>query len=264
MTTRTAVIQAIYRYPVKGLSPQRLQLTDLAVGQTIPADRLYAIENGPCGFDPAAPAYFPKQHFLMLIRNERLVALSTNLDDASHTLTIDWEGRQAARGDLRTGAGRSAIEDFFQRFMPNELLGPPRILFSAGHSFSDVAKKVVSIINLASVAAVEAAVGAPINPLRFRGNLYVDGWPAWHEFSLLGRVLTVGKNAQLKVVKRIQRCTATDVDPDTGIRDLSIPRTLLENFDHTDCGVYAEVTAPGTLTIGDPVGAPEITEHPAR
>ena len=148
--------------------------------------------------------------------------------------------------------------------MPNELRGPPRVLFSAGHSFSDVAKKVVSIINLASVAAVEAAVGAPVNPLRFRGNLYVDGWPAWHEFSLVGRVLTVGKNAQLKVVKRIQRCAATDVDPDTGIRDLSIPRTLLENFGHTDCGVYAEVITPGTLTIGDAVGAPEITERPAR
>jgi len=116
-----------------------------------------------------------------------------------------------------------------------------------------VAKKVVSIINLASVAAVEAAAGAPVNPLRFRGNLYVAGWPAWHEFSLLGHVLTIGEGAQLKVVKRIQRCAATDVDPDTGIRDLSIPHTLLQNFNHTDCGVYAEVTAPGGIAVGDAV-----------
>ena len=99
----------------------------------------------------------------------------------------------------------------------------------------------MSIINLASVAAVENATGVPVNPLRFRGNLYVAGWPAWHEFDLVGHTLSVGKTARLKLVKRIQRCAATDVDPDTGIRDLSIPRTLLENFDHTDCGVYAEV-----------------------
>jgi uncharacterized protein YcbX len=137
--------------------------------------------------------------------------------------------------------------------MPKELRGPPKVLFGAGHSFSDVAKKVVSIINLASVAAVEAAAGAPVNPLRFRGNLYVVGWPAWHEFSLLGHGLTIGDGAQLKVVKRIQRCAATDVDPDTGIRDLSIPRTLLQNFDHIDCGVYAEVTAPGAIAVGDAV-----------
>ena len=66
-------------------------------------------------------------------------------------------------------------------------------------------------------------------------------------------MLTVGKGAQLKIIKRIQRCAATDVDPDTGIRDLSIPRTLLQNFDHTDCGVYAEVTAPGAIAVGDAV-----------
>ncbi len=79
MTSKVAQIDAIYRYPVKGLSPQPLPQTRLAVGQTLPADRLYAIENGPCGFDPAAPAYFPKQRFLMLMRNERLAGAAHRL-----------------------------------------------------------------------------------------------------------------------------------------------------------------------------------------
>jgi hypothetical protein len=253
MTSEPPAIQAIYRYPVKGLSPQALNQTRVAVGKTINADRLYAIENGPAGFNPTAPAYFPKQRFLMLMRNERLAALQTDYDETSHTLTIHWEGREAARGDLRNKDGRLTVEAFFRRFMPNELRGPPKVLSGADHSFSDVAKKVVSIINLASVAAVENAACAPVNPLRFRGNLYVAGWPAWREFDLLGQVLTVGDTAQLKVIKRIQRCAATDVDPNSGIRDLSIPRTLLENFDHTDCGVYAEVTAAGDIAVGDPV-----------
>ncbi len=247
-----ARIEAIYRYPVKGLSPQLLQRVKLAVGQTLPADRLYAIENGPCGFDPSAPAYFPKQRFLMLMRNERLAALRTDYDEASHTLTIQWEGREAARGDLRSKDGRLAIEAFLRRFMPKELRGPPKVLFAEGHSFSDVAKKVVSIINLASVAAVETVAGASVNPLRFRGNLYVAGWPAWHEFDLLDRELTIG-NARLKVVKRIQRCAATEVDPDTGIRDVAVPRTLMDNFGHADCGVYAEVIAGGEIAIGNEI-----------
>ena len=91
-----------------------------------------------------------------------------------------------------------------------------------GHSFSDVAAKVVSIINLASVAAIENAVGVPVDPLRFRGNVYVSGWPAWHEFGLLGKTITAGP-ARLKIVKRIVRCAATNVEPGTGIRDLQIP-----------------------------------------
>src|ERR1700759_4582336 len=92
-------IKTIYRYPVKGLSPERLAGTMLAARQTLPADRLYAIENGPTGFDPAAPAYFPKQRFLMLMRNERLARLDTRLEETSHVLSIREGGREAARGD---------------------------------------------------------------------------------------------------------------------------------------------------------------------
>lgn len=248
-------IEAIYRYPIKGLSPQPLARTALAVRATLPADRLYAIENGPSGFDPAAPAYFPKQRFLMLMRNEQLAALRTDYDEATHFLTIHHEGREAARGDLRTQEGRLAIEAFFRRFMPEELRGPLKVLSGEGHSFSDVAKKVVSIINLASVAEVESAAGAPVQPLRFRGNLYVSGWPAWHEFELLGTEIAIGGSARLKVVKRIQRCAATEVDPDTGIRDVPVPRTLMDNFGHADCGIYAEVIAAGDIALGDSISA---------
>jgi MOSC domain-containing protein len=247
-------VQAIYRYPVKGLSPQPLRRTELAVGATLPADRLYAIENGPSGFDPTAPAYFPKQKFLMLMRNERLAALRTDYEETSHTLTIRWEGCEAARGDLRTKEGRLAIEAFFGRFVPTELRGPPKVLFGEGHSFSDVAKKVVSIINLASVAEVENAAGAAVDPLRFRGNVYVSGWPAWHEFNLLGREIGIGATVRLKVVKRIQRCAATEVDPQAGVRDLPIPRTLMDNFGHADCGIYAQVIAAGDIAAGDAIG----------
>ena len=245
-------LQSLYRYPVKGISPQALERVSLRPGQTVPADRLYAIENGPSGFDPQAPAYFPKQRFLMLMRNERLAALHTDYEEASHTLTIRWERREAARGDLRTAQGRAAIERFLSEYCADELRGPPKVLFGGGQSFSDVAKKVVSIINLASVAAVQEAVRAPVNPLRFRANVYVKGWPAWHEFDLLGREIGLG-GARLKVVKRIQRCAATEVDPDTGIRDLQVPRTLMRTFGHADCGIYAEVVGAGEVAIGDPV-----------
>ena len=251
----SATIQAIYRYPVKGLSPERLASVDLAAGQTLPADRRYAIENGPTGFDAAAPAYFPKIRFLMLMKNERLARLRTHYDDATHVLTIRVDGREAARGDLATPEGRRAIEAFFAQYCADELRGPPQVLSGGGHSFSDVAKKVVSIINLASVQAVEEAAGAPVNPLRFRANLYVAGWPAWREFDLVGQEIAIGPSARLKIIKRIVRCAATNVDPDTGKRDLSIPQTIQRAFGHDDCGVYGEVIAAGRIADGDSVTA---------
>jgi uncharacterized protein len=255
MTNLSSRIHAIYRYPVKGLSPEPLPSTVLLVGKTVIADRLYAIENGPSGFDPAAPAYFPKLRFLMLMRNGRLAGLDTRFNEANNVLTIHNDSHEVARGDLRTAEGRETIEAFFAAFCADELRGPPKILHAANHSFSDVAKKVVSIINLASVAAIEAAVGVPVDPLRFRANLYVDGWPAWHEFELLDRDIAVGDHARLKIVKRIVRCAATNVEPRTGIRDLAIPETLLRMFGHADCGVYGEVIGAGSVSIGDPVHA---------
>jgi uncharacterized protein YcbX len=189
----------------------------------------------------------------MLMRNERLARLETRYDEATHVLAIRAGGREVARGNLATAEGRATIEDFFRAFSADDLRGPPRVLQAEGHSFSDVSRKVVSIINLASVAAIETAVGAPVHPLRFRANLYVTGWPAWHEFDLLGREIAIGDAARLKIVKRIVRCAATNVDPDTGMRDLAIPATLSDTFGHMDCGVYAEVVRGGDIAVGDAV-----------
>jgi uncharacterized protein YcbX len=134
--------------------------------------------------------------------------------------------------------------------MPDELRGPPKVLYGDQHSFSDVAKKVVSFINLASVAELEAKLGAPVDPVRFRGNIYVRGWPAWREFDLLGKEIRIGE-ARLKVFKRIKRCAATEVDPSTGARDLAVVKGLMDHFGHTDCGIYAEVVAGGDIAPGN-------------
>jgi hypothetical protein len=251
-----ARIASIYRYPVKGLSPEPLPSVTVAVGQTLPADRRYAIENGPSGFDAAAPAWMSKTTFLMLMRNERLAGLQTHFDDRTHLLTIRENGGVAVQGNLETPEGRATIEAFFAANFASELKEAPKVLSGGGHSFSDVASKVVSIINLGSLAAVEDMVGVPVHPLRFRANLYVSGWPAWREFDLLGQTIAIGA-ARFRIVKRIVRCAAVNVDPDSAARDLDIPRTLMRRFGHADCGVYAEVIAGGTIAVGDSVAMEE-------
>jgi uncharacterized protein len=251
-STQPAQIASLYRYPVKGLSPEPLPRVALTVGETLPADRHYAVENGPTGFDPAEPKWLPKTHYLMLMRNERLAALRTRFDDASHVLTIKRDGAIVAQGNLETTDGRTAIERFFATDFVIELKGSPKVLSGGGYSFSDVPRKVVSIVNLSSVAAIAEVVGRPVDPLRFRANLYVSGWPAWREFDLLDQILTIG-DVRLKVVKRIVRCAATNVDPETAVRDLNIPHTLMRRFGHADCGVYAEVIAGGSIAAGDHV-----------
>ena len=258
--SQSAQIASLFRYPVKGLTPEPLSRVALGVGETLPADRRYAIENGPSGFDPAAPKWMSKAYFLMLMRDEWLAALHTHFDDASHVLTISHNGAIAAQGDLETAEGRAAIERFFATSYAKAIKGPPKVLSGNGHSFSDVARKVVSIINLGSVAAIENMIGLAVHPLRFRANLYVSGWPPWHEFDLLDRTIAIG-DARLRVVKRIVRCAAVNVDPETAVRDLSIPQALMRRLGHADCGVYAEVIAGGTIGVGDTIVAEEPQIH---
>jgi len=252
----SAQIASLYRYPVKGLSPEPLPRVTLRVGQTFPADRRYAIENGPSGFDPANPKWMPKAHFLMLMRDEWLVPLRTRFDEESHILTIRSGDEIAASGNLESPEGRAAIEAFFANQHAGDIKGPPKLLASPGHSFSDVARKVVSIINLASLRAIENMVGTPVHPLRFRANLYVEGWPAWHEFDLVGRTLALG-DARATIVKRITRCAAVNVDPESAARDLAIPQALMRRFGHNECGIYAEVTAAGSIAVGDAIATEE-------
>src|SRR5215470_12895201 len=136
-----AKIVSLYRYPVKGLTPEFLSRTELRPGQTLLADRRYAIENGPSGFDPAQPAWLAKPHFLMLMRDEWLAGLRTHFEDATNVLTIRNNGKVAAQGNLETAEGRAAIETYFATVFAGQIKGPLKVLSSPGHSFSDVARK---------------------------------------------------------------------------------------------------------------------------
>lgn len=253
-SAQAATVRALYRYPVKGLTAQSCPRMSLIAGQTAPFDRAYAIENGPGRFDPEHPQHLPKINFLMLMRDERLASLETHFDDATHTLTILRDGKQVARGQLSTLLGRKMIEQFLAAYMSAELRGAPKIVFADGHSFSDVADKCLHVVNLPSLRELERVMGRPLDPLRFRPNVVVDGLKPWEEFDLLGRTVAIG-GARLEVFKRTQRCAATNVDPTTAKRDTAIPAALQRAWGHTDFGVYARVVEGGTVTIGDEVAA---------
>jgi uncharacterized protein YcbX len=232
------------------LTPEPLESVVLTPHQAFPFDRVYAIENGAGPFDPANPTYQQKIHFVMLMRNEQLATLRSRFDDETHTLELSKDDKAVARGDLRTKPGRDAIENLIAETVTSGLRGRPRIVASPGHSFSDVAAKCVHIVNLASVRALETALGARIDPRRFRSNVVIDGLDAWSELGMVGKKLTVGTTT-LEIFKRTERCAATNVDPETGARDLKIPSFLSKTLGHADFGVYARVISGGRIAAGD-------------
>ena len=251
----TATIAAIYRHPVKGLSPESLKEAQLKAGLGLANDRRYALARASTRFDPQNPQWLPKGKFWMLRRDEKLATLKTEFDDRSSILTVLRDGKQVARGDLSSPVGRAIIEDFFAAYLKAEARNKPKLVeMPAGRMFSDHKNPVLSIINKASLVDLQRITKADIDPRRFRGNLLIEGLNPWDEFTWVGRTVKVG-GAELEVTAIIDRCAAINVNPDSGVRDMNLVKALHTGFDHVNMGVYARVASAATIRIGDEVKA---------
>lgn len=247
----TAALAAIIRYPVKGLAGQDLPFADLVPGRGLPQDRRWAIAHAAGEFDPAAPAWLPKRHFVQLLTEERLAVLGIDYAEDPPVLQLLREGRRVARGDLSQPIGRELINQFLAAFLKDGR-GTPKIVEAPGVAFTDTPDPFISIINAATVRDIERVARAPVDPARFRGNLVIDGTPPWAELGWVGRKVAIG-GAVLEVAERIGRCAATNVDPATAERNLNIPKLLMQGFGHADCGIYLRVVEPGRIAAGDSV-----------
>jgi uncharacterized protein len=252
----TRTITQLYRYPVKGLSPEALDSVALEAGQGFPSDRRYAITNGSWSVDAASYSPRPKTDFLMLMQDERLATLHSRVDEVARCLTVEGPDGERIEASLDDQAQLQAVAAFVGRHASKALAGPPQFVALPGQRFTDVsvvspaAMHAVSLVNLASVRALEQVIGKPVDPLRFRANIYFDGGLPWEEFDWLDRGIRLG-SLEARVVMRTRRCAAVNVDPRTGARDLRLPQTLMTHFRHGDVGVYAELRSTGTLRAGE-------------
>lgn len=251
-------ITSLVHYPVKGLSGQPLPEVTLSPGQGFPHDRMFGFARAGSEFDPAAPAPMPKDRFLMLMRDERLAGLASHFDPVTRLLELKVQGNPVLSADLSTPEGCTATERFFARMFDLQADKMPRFVHAAPHRFTDVSvvstdlMNAVSLINLDSVAELEAKTGARIAPERFRANIYFSGWPAFSELALEGREMTIG-SARARMTLRTRRCAATEVNPVTARRDLPIPRLLHQHYGHSDMGIYAELVTGAVIRPGDSV-----------
>ena len=248
-----ARIASIYRHPVKGFTPERLTAATLEAGACFPCDRLFAVEDGPSGFDPEAPAHISKMKFTVLAKIPAVARARTAYDEATGVFSARAEGRPDFAGDLRTAAGRGAFEAWLADLLGEAVQGPLKVVEGPGaHRFMDSRSGYVSIVNLASVQDLGRRLGMTLDPLRFRANLYVEGWPAWVENDWTGKALALG-GATAQVLKPIVRCAATHVDPSTAQRDVEIVKALFEQYGHMLCGIYLNVVEGGEVKEGDSV-----------
>lgn len=244
-------IDRLARYPVKGFTPELLEQVDLRPGEGFSFDRVYAIEDGPSGFNPDAPAHIPKTRFTVLAKIAAVAKVRTRLDDRTGTLHAEAPASPAISVQLDEESGRTRLAAWLSDVLASHIRGPLRVLPAPRlHRFFDHPRGLISLVNLASVQDIESRIGRAVDPLRFRANIYVSGWPAWCELDVEGSRVRLG-DLTAKVFAPITRCAATHVDPNSGLSDIDMVATLRREYGHALCGLYIHVERPGRLKLGD-------------
>ncbi|HSF57071.1 MAG TPA: MOSC domain-containing protein [Candidatus Binatia bacterium] len=256
-------IVALYRYPVKGFSPEACEsLTVLDEGR-IAGDRVLGIRFADT--EAADDVWSKKTGMIALINTPGLARLRLGFDHKALRLRVQVDGeilvdeRLDHEGRKRVAA---AIADYALSLDENPLSGHPQRLplrvvgDGIVPRYHDDEAGRVTLHGRGSLRALAAALGnAEVNELRFRSNIAVDGLAPWEEQKWAGQRVRVGA-VEFEVIKPKLRCLATHANPDTGKRDQPILTTLtgvIEQEKPTFAVAMMPTGGGGKINVGDPV-----------
>ena len=254
--TNAATVATLYRYPVKGLPGVELSGADLAEGHGIPGDRCFAIARSGGEARRLDGAWATSRTFVINVDCEGLLALDLAVSDDGSRIEITTPDQQSVTlvSGQTDGLERAneVLAEYLSGNVDNNLEAPAIVERDGGKGYWDFRETQISILNYASIEAVGRAAGEKLDPRRFRGNLYVTDLPAWEENRWLGQRLRIGE-AELVVARGCERCPATSVNPQTGVRDMQLPTLMQQKFGHIFFGVYAQVVKAGKIAANDRV-----------
>jgi uncharacterized protein len=256
-------VVALYRYPVKGFTPEACETLAVLDEGKIAGDRVLGVRFADT--EAADDAWSKKTGMIALINTPGLARLCLRFDQKALRLCITVDGEVLANepldhdGRKRTAA---AIADYVLSLDENPLSGQPQRLplRLVGDGFTpryhdDEAGRVTLHGRETLHALTTALRSTEINELRFRSNIAVDGLAPWEEQSWVGQRIRVGA-VEFEVIKPKLRCLATHANPDTGKRDQPILTTLtgvIGQEKPTFAVAMMPTGAGGRIHIGDTV-----------
>ena len=256
-------IVALYRYPVKGLTPEAPPSLEVLPEGRIAGDRALAFRFADSGLPPTA--WSRKYGFAVLVNAPGLARLTARFDERTRRLRLTLGDTLLAEDGLDDdGRERlaAAVERYVLELPDNPLSGHherlPLQLIGDGVTprYQDNEAGQVTLHSRESVAALGAALSQPaLDEIRFRSNIAIEGVAAWAELDWIGKRLKIGE-VEFEAVKPKVRCLATHANPASGERDLPVMQTLVSAFgqDQPTLGIGLLTRgAGGTIRVGDTV-----------
>ena len=241
----------IFRHPVKSLGMDALDTVDLAKGKAMPFDRRWAIAHGDAdslnGW--AHPRNFVNQAFV-----PRLAQIEARFSQRNHLMQVSHPDLPDLVFRPGSAEGDDALAEWLDPLVEGTARRGPFLVYDlrGEGAFTDDADAHLSIASESSRRALSERAGTDLQHIRFRMNLWIDGFPPYAELEWIGQEIEIGE-ARLRITERDKRCAATTASPTTGQCDVEVPKLLHSEFGHMDFGVYAQVIRSGPVRLGDPV-----------
>lgn len=256
-------VVALYRYPVKGFTPESCERLKVLEEGRVEGDRALAFRFADSGLPEEV--WSRKYGYAVLANTPGLARLDVSFDPETRRLRIALEDEVLAEEAL-DAVGRAALADAVERYIlgsgENPLAEHPdrRPLHLIGDGvtsrYQDSEQGQITLHSRESLSAVAAALHQPLlGEARFRSNIVVEGVAAWEEQDWLGRKVRIGQ-VELDVVRPKTRCLATHANPRTGKRDLPVMQTLVRSFQQQQptFAVALMTSGPGgEIRLGDEV-----------
>lgn len=235
----------IWRHPIKGVGAEPLGQVLLTPGRPLPLDRAWAILAA--GQEDTG-AWQKCSNFARGCLGPSLMAVTARVE--GEQITLSHPDQADITVNPKTDA--AALVAWVAALYDPDRPAPHTVVKAPDIGMADAPFASVSILGRAALDALSEQAGHPMDPRRFRGNLWLDGLAPFEELDWVGKTLRIG-DTELRVDERIDRCRATEVDPDTGKRDTNTLQLLRQHWGHIDFGVKAVVLNGGMIATGDKV-----------
>lgn len=234
----------LWRHPIKGIGAEELGEAVLTPRLPLPGDRAWAVLTGDAS---DTGSWQPCRNFARGCYGPALMAVCAKTC-ADGRIALSHPDRPDLVIDPETDG--AALVDWVRPIYPPGRPSPHTLIAAPETGMADSSTPAtISVMTRASLDALSERAGQPLDPRRFRGNLWLDGAAPFEEAGWAGRRLCIGE-AELEILKPIERCRATEANPETGRRDVDILRLLREGWGHVDFGMKALVRKPGRIAPG--------------
>src|SRR5437899_413541 len=231
-------VEAIFRYPVKSMGGERLEVANLG-WHGLDGDRRLAFRriDNRSEFPWLTASKLPDLLLFAPHRRED----SAQGDLPTHVRTPDGEEMPVFGEDLATEVGRR--------------YGAPVQMMQLNHGIFDEAS--ISVIASDTVREIGRLAGQSLDMRRFRPNVVVrlQRPVPFQEDKWVGGVLSFGEGddaPEVAVTMRDLRCSMVNLDPDSASAAPEMMKAVVR-ANQNNAGIYGAVTRIGRLAVGQTI-----------